>query len=65
MCIRDSFLADLPAEKRRIFLRRYWYFSPLAEIARDFHCSESRIQSILHRLRIKLKEQLEAEGVDL
>ena len=63
--VLNRFLADLPAEKRRIFLRRYWYFSPLAEIARDFHCSESRIQSILHRLRIKLKEQLEAEGVDL
>ncbi len=57
------FLESLPAEHRRMFLQRYWYFSSLSEIAHTFHCSESRVQSILYRARQKLKTQLETEGV--
>jgi len=61
----NLFLKELPSEARKMFLRRYWYFSSLNEIAHDFHCSESKVQSILYRARGKLKEQLQTEGVNV
>ena len=57
-----EFLASLPITERRVFLRRYWYMSAVADIARDFTSSESRITSMLHRTRAKLRQKLESEG---
>ncbi len=61
----NRFLASMPAEKRRIFMRRYWYFSPIAEIATDFSVSESKVKMSLLRSRNELKLLLEKEGVEL
>ncbi|MBO5071055.1 MAG: sigma-70 family RNA polymerase sigma factor [Roseburia sp.] len=63
--ILNEFLATLPAEKRKIFVRRYWYLSPVVEIAKDFSLSESNVKIILHRTRAKLKHVLEKEGIFL
>jgi RNA polymerase sigma-70 factor (ECF subfamily) len=60
--IISEFLASLPITERRVFLRRYWYLHAVADIARDFSCSESRITSMLHRTRAKLRQKLESEG---
>ena len=59
----NTFLRNLPAEKRRILVRRYWYLSPVSEIARDFEMSEGGVKTILYRTRIKLKQFLEKEGI--
>ena len=59
----DRFLASLPREKRDIFVRRYWFFSSIEEIARDFAVSESRVKMILLRARGQLKDALEREGL--
>jgi RNA polymerase sigma-70 factor (ECF subfamily) len=59
----DSYLRSLPREKRRIFIRRYWYMSPISEIAEDMGVSEGKIKMILTRLRKDLKKTLEREGV--
>lgn len=64
--IRDvinTFLRGLPDEKRRIFVRRYWYLSPISEIAADFSVSEGKVKMTLMRLREKLREALEKEGI--
>ncbi len=61
----NRFLAALPAEARKIFLRRYWYFSPVKEIAADYGLSESKVKMSLLRSRKKLKRWLEKEGIDL
>ncbi len=37
--------------------------SPVSEIARDFSMSESNVTTILLRLRKKLKQHLEKEGI--
>ena len=60
--ILDTFLAELPTETRKIFMRRYWYLSSVKEIARDFHMRENHVRVILFRARGKLKEILEKEG---
>lgn len=63
--IFNRFLAALPKEKRMIFMRRYWYLSPIAEIAADYSMSESKVKMSLLRSRNALKQVLEKEGVDL
>ncbi len=59
----NTFLRSIPSQKRRILVRRYWFLSPINEIARDFEMSESSVKTILHRTRIKLKHFLEKEGI--
>ena len=59
------FLYALPITQRRIFVRRYWYFESINEIASTFSISESKVKSMLMRLRKKLKQHLEQEGFEL
>ena len=59
----NSFLRSLPAEKRRIFIRRYWYMSPISEIAEDFSFSEGKVKMILSRTRKELRKTLMKEGI--
>jgi RNA polymerase sigma-70 factor (ECF subfamily) len=59
----NVFLRSLSAEKRRIFIRRYWYMSPISEIADDFSVSEGKVKMILSRTRKELKKTLEKEGI--
>ncbi len=59
----EDFLRRQSAEKRIIFLRRYWYAESIADIAKSFSVSESKVTSTLYRQRLKLKEHLEKEGI--
>lgn len=61
----DRFLQGLPPRARIIFLRRYWYLSPISDIARDLHLSENHVAVLLHRTRVKLKQFLKKEGIDV
>ena len=59
----DKFLRSLPSSQRSIFICRYWFFDPIADIAKQFSCSESKVKSILRRTLEKLKKHLEKEGI--
>ena len=59
----NRFLYDLPEKNRTIFFLRYWYMMPVAEIAKRNHMSEGAVKMILKRVRDKLKDFLEKEGV--
>ena len=59
----SDFLRALPAEKRRIFVLRYWYYETIPSISRTTGWKETRIKSELSRIRKKLKKHLEQEGV--
>ncbi len=61
----NGFLRSLKPEQRKVFLRRYWYFCPVKEIAEDYGISESKVKMLLLRTREKLKAHLESEGVVL
>lgn len=61
-CIQ-RFLCDLPQTERRIFLCRYWYLDSVKEIAQKAGFTESKVTSLLHRMRNRLKRQLEKEGL--
>ena len=59
----NRFLASLPELQRNVFLRRYWHLTSIREIAEAYGMTESRVTSMLHRLRQKLRAMLEQEGV--
>lgn len=59
----NAFLGTLSAFDRNVFVCRYWYLDPVRDIAKATHASESRIKSILFRLRKKLRVYLEEEGL--
>lgn len=61
----EKFLYAQPEEKRRVFLRRYWYADSLREIARTNRMSEGKIKSMLFRMRKELRDYLIQEGVEL
>ena len=61
----EAFLRAQPPSRRRMFIRRYWYASPIREIARDWGYSESKTASLLRRMRDALKKYLEQEGITL
>lgn len=61
----NRFLRSLPIEQRRVFIKRYWYMSSISDTAISFGMSESKVTSILFRVRNKLKEHLTKEGFDL
>ena len=59
------FIRSLPDKTQRIFLRRYWYASSVAEIAEEYGMRENSVNVLLHRTRKKLKNHLQKEGFDL
>lgn len=59
----NRFLAALPETERKVFLRRYWYLDPVAQIAERFGFSQSKVHSMLHRTREKLGKHLKKEEV--
>ena len=56
------FLDGLPETERRIFLLRYWYLEPIPSIAGRYGFTKSKVASMLHRVRGKLRNHLEKEG---
>ena len=60
--LRD-FLETLPADERRVFLCRYWYFDSIGDICKRFGFSKSKVKSQLKRTRDKLALRLQEEGV--
>lgn len=63
--VLNRFLEELSKDKRRIFLQRYWYLRSIGEIAAEFAMSESKVKMMLLRMRGKLKQVLEKEGIYL
>lgn len=66
--LRDAlnrFLRELSETNRCVFVQRYWYLRPIAEIAKEFGMTESRVKMILHRTRRHLRDHLTKEGIEL
>lgn len=59
----EEFLKAQKEMNRNVFLSRYWFCESVSQIAKHFSLSECKVASILYRMRIKLKEKLEKEGI--
>ena len=60
----DRFLSSLSEQTRKVFVRRYWYASSIAEIAKEYGMKKSAVGMSLIRTREMLKEYLKKEGFD-
>ena len=61
----NNFLRGLPQKTRNIFIRRYWYASSVAELAKEYSMKESAVAMLLLRTRNKLKTHLQKEGFNV
>lgn len=57
-----AFLDSIPETQRNVFVRRYWYMQSIAEIAGAHGFSESKVKSMLLRIRKKLYARLKEEN---
>ncbi len=57
------FVQSLSGKSQEIFVRRYWYISSVADIARDYGMTENHVNVLLFRARKKLKQMLNEEGI--
>lgn len=62
--ILNQFIVSLPDTERRVFLCRYWYLDSIETISKEFHFSGSKVKSMLHRTRKKLRYRLQQEGIE-
>ena len=51
----SNFLRQLSAEKRTVFLRRYWYFDSIASISARCGFRESKVTTMLYQTRKQLR----------
>ena len=58
-----TFTSRLTETEKKIFVSRYWYLTPVAEIAERLGYSQSKTKSILFRLRGRLRTYLQEEGL--
>ena len=63
-CI-NRFLENQKPDQRKIFVRRYWYMSPVNEIAEEYGFTESKVKMALSRMRAALLTELESEGISV
>lgn len=61
----NEFLDGLSAEKRAVFVCRYWYADRVGDIAWRFEMTEGHVSVTLTRLRRKLREHLAKGGFEL
>ena len=59
----NRFLEKLPETDCQVFVRRYWYFQPVAEIAAACGFTDSKVKSMLYRTRKKLYAALQKEAL--
>ena len=58
----NGFLEMLSREKRNVFVRRYWYFDSISDIAKRYNKSESSVKTMLFRCRNEFREYIIKEG---
>ncbi len=61
----SCWLKTLEADDRYLFIRRYWYGESAEELAKLQKISAHAITQRLYRLRLKLKDYFEKEGIAL
>ncbi len=61
----SSFLQTQKPAVRDVFMRKYWFFDSVEDIARKYSFSESRVKSMLFHTRNKLRHYLISKGVHI
>ena len=61
----SDFLRNEKSEIRDVFIRKYYFFDSIGDIARRYDFTESKVKNMLHHTRTKLKDFLIKEGIEI
>ncbi len=61
----SDFLWKEKEAARNVFIRKYWFFDSVSNIAARYSFSESKVKNMLYHTRNRLRDYLEKEGVEL
>ena len=61
----SDFLRKENEDVRNVFMRKYYFFDSIGDIAQRFGFTESKVKSMLFHTRNKLRDYLIKEGVEL
>ena len=59
----SDFLRKEKADVRNVFIRKYYFFDSVGDIAKRYGFTEDKVKSMLYHTRKKLKDYLIKEGV--
>ena len=48
-----------------VFIRKYYFFDSISDIAQRYSFTESKVKNMLYHSRIKLREFLKKEGIEV
>ena len=54
----NEYLGTLPREKRAVFMGRYWYNESISDIAKKTGFSQSKVKTMLFRMREDLRKHI-------
>ena len=58
----NAFLERCKDDQRDVFVRRYWHFDSVKEISKRYGYSQSKVKTMLFRMRESLLDHLKREG---
>ena len=61
----SAFLWSEKELDRNVFLRKYWFFDTISDIAERYSLTENNVKSLLFRSRNRLREFLKKEGIEV
>ena len=62
--IISEFLRNQKEDAKNVFIRKYYFFDSISEIAKRYSFTESKVKNMLFYTRNKLKDYLIKEGVE-
>lgn len=63
--IISEFLRNQKEDAKNVFIRKYYFFDSISEIAKRYSFTESKVKNMLFYTRNKLKDYLIREGVEI
>ena len=61
----SEFLREEKEDSRNVFIRKYYFFDSISDIAQRYSFTESKVKNMLYHSRIKLREFLKKEGIEV
>jgi len=63
--IISDFLQHEKEDARNVFIRKYYFFDSISDIAERYSFTESKVKNMLYHSRNKLRECLKKEGIEV
>lgn len=63
--IISDFLDSEKEDARNVFIRKYYFFDSISDIAERYSFTESKVKNMLYHSRNKLREILKKEGIEV